>query len=101
MARGAVTGTVMTMLRHTGKVAAGALSAALVARLGWPALGVLVLLVFLVAGLACWILSSDARAARVARILAAWHGGITSAEPDTPAISPSSTRGGLRRRGKR
>lgn len=90
-----------TMLSHTGKVAAGVLSAALIARLGWPALGVLTLLVALAAGLVCWVLSSDARAARVARILTAWHGGITSAEPDAPAILPSGAHGRLRRRGKR
>jgi hypothetical protein len=88
-----VTVTVITMLRHTGKVAAGALSAALVARLGWPALGVLAFLVVLTAGLICWVLSSDARVARVTRILNAWRGGIASPEPDGPAVSlPGSHR---------
>ena len=81
----------MTMLRRTGKVAAGALSAALVARLGWPALGTLALLVVLAAGLACWVLSSDARAARVARILTAWRGGITSSQPDALPASASNS----------
>ena len=91
----------MTMLRHTGKVVAGALSAALMAQLGLAALGVLVLLVLLAAGLAYWVLSSDARTARLARILVAWHGGITSTEPAVPAISPPRSHDRPQRRDKR
>lgn len=37
--------------------------------------------------LVCWILSSDARVARLARILNARGGEIASPEPDAPAIS--------------
>jgi hypothetical protein len=83
-----VTGTVMMMLRRTGKVAAGALSVALAARLGWPALGALAFLVVLATGVACWVISDDDRSKRVTRILTAWRGGIISPEPDAPAISP-------------
>jgi hypothetical protein len=91
----------MTLLRHTGKVVAGALSAALIVQLCLPALGVFVLLIVLAAGLACWVLSSDARAARLARILTAWHGGITSTEPDVPAIPSPRSHHRPRRRDKR
>ena len=61
----------MAMLRRAGKVAAGAVPAALVARLGVPALGALVFLAVLVAGVACWVVGSDARANRVRRVLLA------------------------------
>jgi hypothetical protein len=86
----------MTMLRHAGKVTAGALSAALVARLGLPALGALVFLAVLVAGVVCWVLSDDARAECVTRILSAWHEAIRSPEPDTPVISPPGSHRRLR-----
>jgi hypothetical protein len=88
------------MLKHTSKMAAVALSAALVARLGWPALSVMAFLVVLAAGLACWVISDDDRSKRVTRMLAAWRGGTTSPKPDIPAISPPATHR-LRRWGKR
>lgn len=75
----------MMMLRHTGKVAAGALSAALVARLGWPALGAFAFLLVLAARLACWVISDDDRSKRVTRILAAWRGGINTDEATSSA----------------
>jgi hypothetical protein len=42
-----------------------------VAGLGAPALGALV---FLAAGVACWVFRSDARTDRVSRVLLAWRG---------------------------
>ena len=73
------------MLRHVGKVAAGAVPVAVLARLGLPALGALVFLAVLVAGVTCWLLGSDARAARVARVLLAWKGSSASLSAGSPA----------------
>ena len=72
--RGAVTRAVTAVLRQAGKVAAGIAPTALMARLGLPALGALVFLAVLAAGVTCWLLGSDARAARVSRVLLAWRG---------------------------
>lgn len=96
-----MTGAAITMLRHTGKVAAGALSATLIARLGWPALGAVAVLAVLATGLVFWVLSSDARVARVTQILTAWRGGIASPEPDAPAISRPGSHRRTRRQEKR
>jgi hypothetical protein len=62
---------VTAVLRWAGKPAAGIAPAALVVRLGLPALGALV---FLAAGTTRWLLGSDARAERVSRVLLAWRG---------------------------
>ena len=59
--RGVVTGTVIEVLRHADKLAAGAVPVALVARLGLPALGGLVLLAILALGAACWVIGSSDR----------------------------------------
>ena len=64
----------MATLRHVGKVAAGAVPAALVARLGLLALGGLVFLAVLVLGAACWVIGSGDRTERVSRMLLAWPG---------------------------
>jgi hypothetical protein len=55
-----VTGGVTAVLRRAGKVAAGIAPAALMVRLGLPALGALVFLAVLAAGVTCWLLGSDA-----------------------------------------
>jgi hypothetical protein len=77
----------MAMLRRAGKVAAGAVPAALVARLGVPALGALVFLAVLVAGVACWVVGSDARANRVRRVLLAWRGNASCLASDAAAAA--------------
>ena len=46
--------------------------AALVAGLGLPALGALIFLAVLAAGVACWVFGSDARTDRVSQVLLAW-----------------------------
>jgi hypothetical protein len=89
----------MNALKQGGRVAAGVLSAAALVRLGWPAFGALAFLVVLGCGLACWVLSSDDRAARLTSILGAWRNGIRSPEPDAPAISAPGAHG--RRRASR
>ena len=81
----------MAVLKRAGKIAAKAVPAALVAGLGLPALGALVFLAVLTAGVICWLLGSDARAARVSRVLLAWRGNPdslaaqSSTVPDPPA----------------
>ena len=72
--RGAGMSAVMAVLRRSGKVAAGAVPAALVAGLGLPALGGLVFLAVLLLGVACWVIGSKDRTDRVSRVLLAWRG---------------------------
>ncbi len=80
----------MAVLRGAGKVAAGAVPAALLARLCLPALGVLVFLVVLVLGAACWVIGSGARTERVSRVLLAWRGNVGCLARDgaVPAARP-------------
>ena len=82
------------MLRRAGKVAAGVVPAALVAGLGLPALGTLVFLAVLAAGVACWVFGSDARTARVSRVLLAWRGdpGCLPDAVAAPALSAPQPR---------
>jgi hypothetical protein len=70
---------------RAGKIAAGAVTSAALVRLGLPALGALVFLVALAAGIACWVLGSDARTARVTRMLLAWRGNPSCLPPGGPA----------------
>jgi hypothetical protein len=84
----------MAMLRHAGKAAAGMLPTALIARLGWPALGALVFLAVLGLGVICWIISSDDRANRVTRIMLARRGDARCLEPGAPASASASRKGG-------
>jgi len=74
----------MAVIRRAGKVAAGAVPAALVAGLGLPALGVLVFVAVLAAGVCCWMVHSDARTDRVSRVLLAWRGNA-GCLPSAPA----------------
>jgi hypothetical protein len=85
--RGVVIGAVTAMLRHVGKIAAGAVPVVALARLGLPALGALVFLAVLTAGVTCWLLGSDARADRVSRVLLAWRGNPGSPPADSPAAN--------------
>jgi hypothetical protein len=83
-----VIGAVTTMPRHAGKVAAGALPAALVAGLGLPALGGLIFLAVLMLGTACWVIGSEDRTARLSRILLAWRATPTAWLPSAPPRCP-------------
>jgi hypothetical protein len=74
----------MAVIRWSGKVAAGAVPAALVAGLGLPALGVLVFVAVLAAGVSCWVMHSDARTNRASRVLLAWRGNA-GCLPSAPA----------------
>jgi hypothetical protein len=58
----------------------------LLARLGLPAIGALVFLTVLAAGVACWVLGSDDRAARVSRVLLAWRGNPSCLGSTAPAL---------------
>jgi hypothetical protein len=78
------------MLRGVGKVVAGAgVPAILVAGLGLPALGALIFLAILAAGVACWVVRSDARTDRVSRVLLAWRGNAGCLTPDRGASPPT------------
>jgi hypothetical protein len=83
---------VTAVLRRAGKVAAGTVPAALVAGLGLPALGTLVFLAVLAAGLACWLFGSDARTDRVSRVLLAWRGDPGRLTASGPAAAPPAPR---------
>ena len=66
-------GALMAMLRAAVKAAAAAVPKAQLARLGLPALlGTLGLAVLVLAAV-CWVLESDARCERVAKVLGAWR----------------------------
>jgi hypothetical protein len=84
---------VIAVLRQVGKVAAGAAPAILVAKMGLPALGGLVLLAVIVLGMACWVLRSDDRTGRVSRVLLAWRGNASCLTPgDTVTSAPPTPR---------
>ena len=85
------------VLRRAGRVATEVVPAALVARLGLPALGTLVLLAVLGVWAACWVLLSDARAERVSRVLLAWRGNTDCLTRDC-AVSPPAPAARPRRR---
>jgi len=79
----------MAALRHVGKLAAGAALGGLMARLGLLALGVLVFLAVLVAGVTCWVFGSDVRTERVSRVLLAWRRNascLASTSATTPGL---------------
>ena len=78
-------------LKHAGRAAAGMLPAALLARLGMPALAALVFLAILVLGVTCWIISDPARSDRVTRMMLARQGDARCLEPGTSTPpSPAS-----------
>jgi hypothetical protein len=80
---------VMAVFRRAGKVMARLVPAVLVARLGLAALGALVFLAVLVAGVACWVVCDDARTNLVSRLLLAWRGDASCLGPGGTA-APSS-----------
>jgi len=83
-------------LRHAGQAVAGVLPAAILARLGVPALATVVFLIVLVLAVACWIINSDDRTGRVARMMLAKQGdarclGTGAPTPSPPTPLPTSS----------
>src|SRR5689334_248611 len=76
----------------SGKAAAGPVPAALVAGLGPPAPGTLVLLAVITLGAACWILRNDARTDRVSPVLPAWPGNAGCLTRDSAVPPPYACR---------
>jgi hypothetical protein len=82
---------VKNALKHAGRAAAGMLPAALLVRLGLPALASLVFLATLGIGVTCWIISDPARSDRVSRMMLASRGDARCLEPGTSSPpSPAS-----------
>jgi len=77
----------MAVLRAAGRAVAAAVPAAQLARLGLPALLAVCGLAVLMLAVACWVLASDARCERVAKVLTAWRGA-----PAPAAMTPTSAR---------
>ena len=71
----------MAVLRQAGKLAAEAVPVAQVARLGLPALIAVAVLAVLVLAAMCWVIGSDERCDRVARVLGVWRGAPASVAP--------------------
>jgi hypothetical protein len=86
-----VSGMAAGMLRHGRQAAAAVLPVALIADLGIPALGTLVFLAALAAGMACWVIASPERTERVSRLLLASRGDTKC----LPAKAAASRRSGL------
>jgi hypothetical protein len=81
---------VKSALKHASR-AAGMLPAALLIRLGIPALAALVFLAVLVLGVICWIISDQGRSDRVTRMMLARRGDAKCLKPSTSApTSPAS-----------
>lgn len=88
----------MSAVRHAGRVAAGLLPAAALARLGAPALVSVVILAVLALGAACWVIASGDRSDRVTRMIYARHGDARSLAPRSPPEADTGRRKPLRRR---
>lgn len=73
----------MTTLRHAGKAIAIMVPVSQLARLGLPALIVLGSLAILILAISCWIIASDDRSTRMARLMLAARG-----RPAVPARRP-------------
>jgi hypothetical protein len=89
---------VKNALKYAGRAVAGMLPAALLVRLGMPALAALVFLVVLVLGVICWIIGSGARSDRVTRMILAWRGDARCLMPGTSAPPARASRRRRRRR---
>jgi hypothetical protein len=83
---------VKTALRHASRAVAGIVPAALLVRLGMPALAALVFLAVLVLGVICWIIGSPGRSDRVNRTMLAMRGDVRCLEPGPSAPSSSASR---------
>jgi hypothetical protein len=82
----------MSAVRWAGRVTAGLLPAAALARLGVPALAAAVFLAVLALGAACWVIASGARSDRVTRMIYARHGNARSLPPGSPAAPARASR---------
>jgi hypothetical protein len=82
----------MAVLRAAGKAAVGIVPAAQLARLGLPALVAGGVLAVLVLGAGCWVIASDARASRAAKVLGAWRGAAADPAPPVAAFPPPRPR---------
>jgi hypothetical protein len=89
---------VTNMLKQAGRVTAGLLPAALLAKLGMPARAALIFLAVLVLGVICWIVSNDDRCERVSRIMLAKRGNARCLKPGAgTARRPSQANANYRR----
>ena len=86
----------MAALRAVARAAAVAVPAAQLARLGFPALIGAFGLAVLILAVACWVLASDARCERAAKVLGACHAAPAAV---APAPVPARTRWWRRRAG--
>ncbi len=86
-------------VRHGSRTVAGMVPAAVLLRLGMPALAALVFLAVLIVGVTCWIISSDDRTGRVNRMMLARQGDARCLE--TGASAPSSPTSRQRHQGTR
>jgi hypothetical protein len=83
------------MLRRAGRMAAGALPAAVLAELGMPALGAVVFLAVVALVVICWVIGSGDRTNRVSQMMLAWRGqaecltSVTS-RPSAPGSGPGT-----------
>lgn len=79
-------------LKHVGQGAVGMVPAALLLRLGMPALAALVFLAVLALGVICWVISDQCRSDRMNRMLLAGRGDARCLEPDPSAAAVSVSR---------
>jgi hypothetical protein len=90
-------------LRRAGQMMAGAIPAALMARLGMPALGAVVFLAVVVLAVTCWVIASGDRTDRVSQMMLARRGQAScpapgTAAPPIPASSMAAARSACARR---
>jgi hypothetical protein len=88
--------------RVLARAGAALAATAALTRLGWPALALTLALalavVAIAAGVLCWVLASEARSARAARLLAARNTAPPPAS-ELPAAEPPAVTAGIRRTG--
>ena len=77
-------------LRHASRALAGMLPAAVLARLGMPALGAAIFLAVLALAVACWVISNGDRSDRVTRMIYARHGDARCLPPGPAPSSPAA-----------
>jgi len=82
----------VSALRRAGRVAAGMLPAAVLVRLGTPALAAAVFLAVLALMAACWVIASGDRSDRVIRMIYARHGDARSLVAGSPAAPARASR---------
>jgi hypothetical protein len=79
---------VKSAVKPAARTAAGMLPAAVLVRLGMPALAALVFLAVLVLGVICWIINSPDRSDRMNRMMLARRGDARCLEAAAPASQP-------------